>query len=251
MDALKPTNPVGQEIDRDSFEPAYNQLVNILRRKIMAGVYRPGDRLPSEAELCSQYQVSTITARRAIKILVEQNIAETRQGHGTYLKPLVLGNATFDLHDLKGIFSDPRTSVRILGAAAVNANERVAAKLNLPRGTRVIYIRRMLLQGDLPILFHREYLVLDPNRPTVEAELEVTSLVGLFTGSGMTPYKRGVLGIDVTVLNDEEAFVLHYKAGTPAFRIEHIFFDFTDTAVSWGWFICRGDQLRFKTQIGV
>jgi len=251
MDQRKTVTTISGEIDRDSFEPAYNQLVNILRRKIAAGEYRPGDRLPSEAELCNQYQVSTITARRAIKILVEQDIAETRQGHGTYLKKLDIGNATFDLHGLQNVFTDPRTQVRILGAAAVNANERVASKLNVEQGTRVIYIRRLLYQESLPIMFHREYMILDPTNPTVEAELEVTALSGLFTGSGKTILKRGDLGIDATVLNDEEAFVLKYSVGAPAFRIEHIFYDFSDCVVSWGWFICRGDKLRFKTSVGV
>ncbi len=240
-----------EEIDRDSFEPAYNQLVNILRRKIAAGEYRPGERLPSEAELCEQYQVSSITARRATKILVEQDIAVTRKGQGTYLKPLALTNATFDLRGLQEIFSDSRTSVRILGASATSANQRVATKLAIKPGTRVIYIRRLLLQENRPIMYHREYMILDPTHPTVEAELGVTSLEGLFTGTGETMLKRGELGIDATVLTEDESEELQSPAGAPAFRIEHIFYDFSDQAVSWGWFICRGDCLRFKTSVGV
>jgi DNA-binding GntR family transcriptional regulator len=239
------------EIDRDAFEPAYNQLANILRRKIASGEYRGGERLPSESELCSQYQVSSITARRAIKILVEQDIAETRQGQGTFLKPLMLGSATFDLQGLQQIFSDKRTQVRIMGASAVNANERIAQKLQVEVGKRVIYIRRLLLREGAPIIYHREYLILDPTNPTVEAELEVTSLGGLFSGSGQTMLKRGDLSIEATVLNDDEASVLPAAAGTPAFRIEHIFYDFNDRVVSWGWFICQGDQLRFTTSVGV
>ncbi len=240
-----------EEIDRESFEPAYNQLANILRRKVAAGEYRPGERLPSEAELCSQYQVSSITARRAIKILVEQDIAETRQGQGTFLKPLTLANATFDLHGLKAIFGDKRTMVRILGASAVSANERIASKLAIQQGTRVINIRRLLLLERQPIMYHREYMILDPTRPGVEAELEVTSLGGLFTGSGKTMLKRGDLCMDATVLNEEEAAVLQYNEGAPAFRIEHIFYNFNDSVTSWGWFICRGDRLQFKTSVGI
>ena len=241
----------GDEIDRDSFEPAYNQLANILRRKVAAGEYRPGERLPSEAELCGQYLVSTITARRAIKILVDQDIAETRKGYGTFLKPLALGNATFDLRGLQGIFSDRRTSVRILGASVVNADERIAGKLNVKLGTRVIFIRRLLLQERRPIMYHREYLILNPTNPMVEAELEVTSLGGLFTGTGKTVLKRGDLCIDATILNAEEASILQSTIGVPAFRIEHIFYDFDDCVTSWGWFICQGDQLRFRTSVGV
>lgn len=243
--------PGPDEIDRDTFEPAYNQLANILRRKIAAGMYRSGDRLPSETELCNQYQVSTITARRAIKILVDQDIAVSRKGYGTILKPLALGNATFDLRGLQSIFSDQRTIVQILGVSVINADERIASKLNVKPDTRVISIRRLLLLEKQPIMYHREYLILDPTTPMVEAELEVTSLSGLFTGKGETMLKRGDLGIDATVLNDEEAAILHSSRGVPAFRIEHIFYDFGDQVTSWGWFICQGDHLRFRTSVGI
>lgn len=244
-----PPNPTA-EIDRDSFEPAYNQLANILRQQIASGVYRPGDRLPSEAELRSQYQVSSITVRRAIQILVEEELAESRQGYGTYLRPIRLGNATFDLGSLQEIFSDPRTSVRILGASAVKADERIARKLRVNRGTRVIYIHRLLLQDDRPLIYQREYMRLDLANPTVEAELEVTSLGGLFTGSGETMLKRGDLAIEATVLNEQEAPILARAGGEAAFRIEHIFYDFEDKVVSWGWFICPGSLMRFQTTVG-
>ena len=251
MDRHNYSPSVPNEIDRAAFEPAYSQLVSILRRKISSGEYRAGDRLPSEAELCNQYHVSSITARRAIKILVEEDIAETRQGQGTFLKPLLLGNATFDLQGLQHIFGDPKTTVRILSASAVNADERVAQKLNLRERTRVIYIRRLLLQDGRPLMYHREYMILDPTDPTVEAELEVTSLSGLFTGSGQTLLKWGDLVIDATVLDKDEAALLQAAEGSPAFLIEHIFYDFEDTVTSWGWFVCASDRLRFRTSVGV
>jgi len=45
-------------IDRRSYEPAYAQLVNILRQQIATGTLRPGDQLPSESQLCKLYRVS-------------------------------------------------------------------------------------------------------------------------------------------------------------------------------------------------
>lgn len=242
--------PPAEEIDRAAFEPAYNQLANILRRQIARGVYRPGDRLPSEAELRSQYQVSSITVRRAIQILVEEELAESRQGYGTYLRPIRLGDATFGLERLREIFADPRTTVRILGANAVRADKRVARKLQIERGARVIYIHRLLLQDERPLIYQREYMRLDLSSPIVEAELEVTSLGGLFSGQGETLLKRGDLSIDATALNEIEAPLLERALGEPAFAIQHVFYDFQDQVVSWGWFICPGDLMRFQTRVG-
>lgn len=248
----KPKDSPGQvEIDRDSFEPAYNQLVNILLRKIASGEYRPGDQLPSEAELCSQYQVSSITSRRAIKMLVQQDVAATIQGRGTFVKPPKLSAATFGLQGLQAIFSNPRATVNILEAMTVPADDRAARKLWVSPQSRVIYIRRLISLDDVPLIYHREYLTLDPTQPTVESELEVTTLHGLFDGTGSAGFKWGDLDIQATVLNEEEGSLFQLPPRFPAFCLEHIFYDYSDHPTSWGWFICRADRISFKTSVGL
>jgi len=239
-------------IDRQASEPAYIQLVNILREQIAKGVFLPGDRLPSESELCNQYQVSPMTVRRSIKTLLDQRIVTTIQGSGTYVKAPDLGGVTFGMEEFHNIFKDKeRTKVRILEALIIKADETAATRLAIIVGERTILIRRVLIRDGDPILYHKEQLIYDPLRPIVEGELEVTSLHGLFVGTGETKLKRGELTIDAAVLTKEEADVLNTIPMQPAFRIEHIFFDFEDRPVSWGRFICRGDRLKFATTIGI
>jgi GntR family transcriptional regulator len=115
----------------------------------------------------------------------------------------------------------------------------------------MILIRRILIRDGDPIIYHKEHLIYDPSRPIVEAELEITSLHGLFVGTGETTLKRGELAIEAAVLTKEEADVLNAMQMQPAFRLEHIFYDFKDRPVSWGRFICRGDRLSFATTVGV
>lgn len=239
-------------IDRDAYEPAYVQLVNILRRQVAAGVFHPGDRLPSEAQLCDRYQVSPITVRRAINILSDQGVVSTAQGRGTFVRSLELVAATFHLRELQSFFSDEEhTTVKLLEARIVSAVERIARKLGIAAGERAIYIRRLLSLDGEPAVYHRQYLLYDPARPVVEAEMEVTSLRGLFEGTAGMALKRGELTIEATVMNEEDARLLQAPMPAAAFCLEHIFFDFDDRPVSWGWFICRGDRLRFATTIGV
>ena len=72
-------------IDRESYEPAYAQLVRILIGQIAAGEFRPGDRLPSEAQLCERYAVSPMTVRRVINILADQGLVTAERGRGTFV----------------------------------------------------------------------------------------------------------------------------------------------------------------------
>ena len=239
-------------IDRQTFEPAYVQLVNILKDQIAQGIYLPGSRLPSESELCKRYQVSPMTVRRSINILLDQGIVSTIQGSGTYVKAPDLGKVTFSLEEFHNIFKDKeRTKVKILETLIIKADKRTASKLAIAVGDRTILIRRVLFRDGDPILYHKEQLIYDPLRPIVEAELGITSLHGLFVGGGETTLKRGELVIEAAVLAKEEADILNTIEMQPAFRLEHIFYDFEDKPVSWGRFICRGDRLRFTSTVGI
>jgi DNA-binding GntR family transcriptional regulator len=239
-------------IDRNSYEPAYAQLVRILLGQIAAGVFRPGDRLPSEAQLCERYGVSPMTVRRVINILADQSVVVTEQGRGTFVKPLELGTAAFSLDRLQQLFrNEGQSTVKLLEARITPATERTARKLAIEVGDRTVFIRRLIFQGENPVLLHREYVIYDPTRPIIEAEMEVTALRGLFSGGSGPDLKRGDLTIDATVLTEEEAILLRSEVGVPAFRLEHIFFDFDNRPVSWGWFICSGDRLCFTATIGI
>src|SRR5674476_1522732 len=184
-------------IDRSSFEPPYAQLARLLRERIASGEYRAGDRLPSEAELCGTYRVSPMTVRRAVTLLVQEEVAITEQGRGTFVKSPELGAATFDLRDLRRYLDDAGTDVRILEARIVSPSLRLCSKLAVEAGSRVIAIKRILSSDGEPVFYHSEYLVFDPMRPLVEAELGVTALQDLFSGAGGSGPKYGLRGSQI------------------------------------------------------
>ena len=239
-------------IDREAFEPAYAQLASILRQSMATGLLRPGDQLPSEAQLVERYGVSPMTVRRAMNILADQGVVVAEQGRGTFVKPVAMSAATFQLGQFQSLFSDrEHTTVHLLETRIISADERVARKLAIKLGQRTIYMRRLLWNNDEPAFYHREYLIYDPTRPIVEAELEVTSLQQLFSGSGGSLLKHGDISIEATLLTDEEARLLKAPQPMAAFCFEHLFYDFDNKPVSWGWFIGRADHVRFTTQVGL
>jgi DNA-binding GntR family transcriptional regulator len=244
-------DPKTETLDRSSFEPAYMQIVRIVSRQIAAGILHPGDQLPVEKQFCEQYNVSPMTVRRAMNILVERGLVGATQGKGTFVKPLDIGKAVFRLQELKEHWTEGnQTTVKLLKASILSADKPVAHKLTITPGERVVYIGRLVLQEGTPTIYHREYLVYNPRRPVVEAQLQITSLAGLLQGQSGEGLKQGHLTIEAVSLNDEEACVLQIPQGSAAFRLEHIFYDFSDRPVSWGWFICRADRYNLTTCIG-
>jgi len=238
-------------IDRSSFEPPYAQLARKVRERIEQGEYRPGDRLPSEAELCAAFDVSPMTVRRAIAELVREDAVFTEHGRGTFVKPPQLAAASFDLSDLMRYIADPSIEARILEARIVSASPRVAEKLGVAGDDRVIAIKRLLLRDEEPVFYHSEYLVFDPARPLVEAQLEMTALRDLFSGTAGSDLKYGRLTLHASALTEPEAAHLGDVAGTLAWVVEHLFYDFDDRPESWGRFVGRADRLSFTTTVGI
>lgn len=231
--------------------PVYLQIVNILKDEIARGVYFPGDRLPSESELCDRFKVSPMTVRRSINTLIDQRVATAVQGSGTYVRPLDLHGVTFSMEEFHELFRDKeRTKVKILEALIVKADDATADKLAVPAGSRTILIRRLLIRDGDPVVYHTEHLVYDPFRPIVEAELEITSLDHLFVGKGGKHLKSGKLTIRAGILSRQEADMLNTIPMQPAFWIEHVFFDYDDRPTSWGRFTVRADRLSFTTTVG-
>ncbi len=63
--------------------------------------------------------------------------------------------------------------------------------------------------------------------------------------------KGGQLTIEAVTLHEEEARLLQTPPGSAALCLEHIFHDFEDRPASWGWFIWRGDRIKFTAVVGV
>lgn len=239
-------------IDRSAYEPAYVQLANILRRQISKGLFRPGDQLPSEAQLCRQYEVSPMTVRRSINLLVDQDVVSTAQGRGTFVKALELSTASFDLQELHELFKPGAgLQIRLLEVRVVPADAVTALKLKVKVGENILSIRRLLSKGKEPIFYHCEYLIYDSKLPMAEAEMDVAAWQGLFANVDNALLKWGELTVKATLMTEEESEILQTPFPSAAFCLEHVFYDFDDCPISSGWFVFRADRWHFTTRVGL
>jgi DNA-binding FadR family transcriptional regulator len=60
--------------------PAYQQLAEELRIQIITGLLRPGERLPTEPQLCARSGLSRSTVREALRLLASQHLIVTTRG---------------------------------------------------------------------------------------------------------------------------------------------------------------------------
>jgi len=72
-------------IDKNSPVPYYYQLEQLLREKIENADWKPGDVLPSEAELCSTFGISRTVVRQALNKLCQDGVVYKEKGRGTFV----------------------------------------------------------------------------------------------------------------------------------------------------------------------
>lgn len=72
-------------VDLGGPEPLYEQIAAILADRIAAGTYPPRRRVPSEAAICEEFNVSRPTARAAVQLLIQRGLVVTVQGKGTFV----------------------------------------------------------------------------------------------------------------------------------------------------------------------
>ncbi len=72
-------------IDKSSIVPIYYQLKELLKEKIIAGEWKPGEKIPAEKEFVSNYDCSLITVNKAVSKLVEEGYVFRERGRGTYV----------------------------------------------------------------------------------------------------------------------------------------------------------------------
>ena len=74
-----------ETIDRNSPIPIYYQLKLLILEQIKRGEWRPGDKAPTEAELCERYGISRTPVRQALLELVREGVLTRRAGRGTFV----------------------------------------------------------------------------------------------------------------------------------------------------------------------
>ena len=147
--------------------PLYYQLATLLREKIVSGQYRPGDKLPSEAELVKEYGLSRMTVRQAVGTIEREGLLSREPGRGTFVtsrRPAFSGDLTLDrsIDDL--ISMGLATSVKLLELEEVEATPAETRDLEVPEGSRIIRCRRLRYLKEEPYCYIVNHVPLEIGR---------------------------------------------------------------------------------------
>jgi GntR family transcriptional regulator len=135
--------------------PRYEEIARYLRSLVADA--RPGDRMPSDAELCERFSVSRMTARHAVEVLANENLIVRRRGKGTFVAsrrvPRLLGSPLSFTESMR------RRGLTATSQVLVRAFEPPSAEdidaLGIDPGDTVLVLERLRLANGTPMAIER------------------------------------------------------------------------------------------------
>jgi GntR family transcriptional regulator len=139
--------------------PLYRSVQRALMEQLASGELKPGQLIPSERQLATEFSVSIGTLRKAIDDLVEQRILIRQQGKGTYV-------ATHDRERLLFYFFHIVPQVGLKSYPHVEfvffhksvATTEVTTRLGIAEGAPIFHIRNQLSLDNHPVSVDDLYL---------------------------------------------------------------------------------------------
>lgn len=149
-------------LKQDAITPLYVQLMEELETSIRNGVYKPGDKIMTEAEMAKEYGVSLITVRKAVGSLMEKGLVVRKQGKGTFVtKPKYSRNmkklqSFTEMCEQMGV----KPGAQVLENRLIMADKKAADRLGIEPGSNVVYISRLRLADGEPVQVEKSYFPL-------------------------------------------------------------------------------------------
>jgi GntR family transcriptional regulator len=243
----------GPRIDRSSALPYYVQLKEALTEGIRSGRWKPGERLPSEPELCQSFDVSRTVVRQALQDLVYEGVIVREKGRGTFVAEAKISSTSL-VHSLIGFHQDMAERgfepySKVLEQVMIPATVQVARYLHLEELNPVIKLERLRFIHEDPIVLVTSYLPYEICPLAVTADFTRQSLYAFLAETYTIALSRGRRRIEATVANEELAELFRIEPGAPLLRMESVTFSEHDRPIEYFVGFFRGDRSRFEVEV--
>ena len=200
-------------------EAVSTQIAEELRAQITAGVLRPGDDVPTEAELAARWHTSRGPIRNALAALRSEGLIETSRGRPARVVARKANQAvdvsvpfTRWARDL-GVTPGAQTQELSLRRAGTHA-----AALDVDADDTIVSVVRLRLLDGRPTMLERLFYTEAAGRRLFEVDLDEVSITEHLAAQG-----HPIVGlqhvIDAVAADDQDAALLRVPQGTPILRL--------------------------------
>ena len=239
-------------IDRSSPVPLYFQLRKLFEDEIGSGRWTPGDRIPSEPDICTHFAISRTTVRQALAELESEGLIRKDKGRGTFVaEPR---SSAWFLQSSHGFFeaasrAGRKVTSKVLRAETGALPSWAADALHVPENSPGVTLERIRWVDDRVVMYVETHLperyadlVMSANLETGSLYQALEELLGVVVSSG-----RRV--VESTTAQDELARLLEVEPGAPLLFVESVSFDALGQPFECYRAWHRADRTKIEVQV--
>lgn len=222
----------------------YPLIKTTLKDRLLGGHYPEGLPLPSEPQLAREFDVSRMTARRAIDELEREGYVYRVQGAGTFPTGKRFRQGVFRIRPFKEWARHPEHRTQVIRAIEIQATPEIATVLQLKEGEPVAFVHRLRSAGDEALVIEKRYINAALVSGLIERNLAAESIHEVMVAMGV-PLTRVEQSLEAVNLRQEEAELLRVPVGTAAFLMRRTTYSGAQR-VSFVNYWVRGDRYTFQ-----
>ena len=246
------SSPTNYQINFNSNIPYYVQFIDILKEKIKQNIWKPGEQIPGEPELCIQFGISRTVVRQSLHEMESEGLVVRRKGKGTFIANPKVGESL--VQKLTGFYQDMvekgyKPITKVLHLRIAPAGEKVASFLEIEPGTRVFDIKRLRFIGEDPLQLVTNYIPYEFCPQLADVDLTNRSLYEYLENSCHLIIARGRRYVESTAASEADAKLLQIDRGAPVLMLESVCFLPDGRPLEYYLAFHRGDRTRFEVEL--
>ena len=228
----------------------HSDISNHLRKAIHSGELPAGSELPSEAELCQQFETSRGPVRQAMATLRHEGLISSGRGRRSIVLEASM-TETFEsivsatsFITAQGLAPGARTQ----WLARIPASPEIACKLEIAEGDPIVAVHRVRTANGQPMLIERQYFRFEIGRHILALDTDNVSIHQALADCGIT-YDNVSRTMGVRMSDDEDNALLELDESQPLLQMHMRCFDHSGLPVEYADFCYHADHVSLGMNI--
>ncbi|MDR3574333.1 MAG: GntR family transcriptional regulator [Anaerolineaceae bacterium] len=238
-------------LDHRSPVPLHTQFKQTLLERFENNEFPLGLPIPAEIDLARDYQISRATVRRAMQEMEHDGYIHRIPGKGTFV---LRARIKRGLTRMSSFTEDMRergqtVTSRVLDSGLKLPPAHISEQFHTQADEQLLYIYRLRLADDLPIVLSISYIHLPVSASIFEEELHACiSLWSLLERKGLRPIESDKI-IEAVLANEERAALLDVPVGSALLQVEGMAYTIDHIPVEYSQIVSSGERYKYSIHL--
>ncbi|WP_284138982.1 MULTISPECIES: GntR family transcriptional regulator [unclassified Virgibacillus] len=234
----------------DKHQSLHAYIKEELLNRIKSNTYKKGEQIPTELELCKDFDVSRTTVRQALNQLTMEGYLVRKQGKGTYVAEQKVKQTlshTMNRYSDQVANQGKKAEVSLIQISVVPANELIEKHLDVSTNDPIQRIERIRKANGEPTQYEIAYIPWSV-APGITKKQAETSLYAALKDPFGVPIAKTTENIEITLADEQISTHLECEEGLPCFYIETIAENEAGKRIEFSKSYFRGDKTNFTIE---